>query len=118
MLHDLDHADDFHLLIDMPNRHQVWVLAFDRPLERVWCGGGDGEDARIKGPRGPTRHQIVVRHRRRGVAHRALAVVVHLCGMGRPHPCHQAETGSGVVVVVWAPWKLYNTPSPSAFGRG
>jgi hypothetical protein len=60
----------------------------------------------------------VVRHRRCGVAHRALAVVVHFCGMGRPHPCHQAETGSGVVGVVRALWKLYNTPSPFALGRG
>ena len=69
-------------------------------------------------PRGHTRYQIVVRHRRCGVAHPALVVVVHLCGMGRPHPCHQAETGSGVVVVVQALWKLYNTPSPFALGRG
>jgi hypothetical protein len=94
------------------------MASSDRPLERALCGGGDGAAARITGPRGHTRSQIAVRHRRRGVAHRALAVVVHLCGRGRPHPCQQAETGSGVVVVVQAPWKRYNTPSPCASGRG
>ena len=94
------------------------MASSDRPLERALCGGGDGAAARSKRPRGHTRHQIVVRHRRCSVAHRALTAVVYLCGRGHPHPCHQAETGSGVVVVVHAPWRLYNTPSPFAFGRG
>ena len=94
------------------------LASSDRPLERVLCVGGDGAEARIRGPRGHRRYQIVVRHRRRWVAHRALAVVVYTCGRGHPHPCQQAETGSGLIVVVRAPWKLYNTPSPVAFRRG
>jgi hypothetical protein len=61
--------------------------------------------ARSKGPGGHTRHQIGVRHRRHGVAYHGLAIIVHLCERDRQPPCQQAKTGSGVAIVVQAPWK-------------
>src|SRR5215467_5452131 len=40
----------------------MWVLAFHRPLQDAPCVGVNGEDTRIKSPRGNTRYQVVVGH--------------------------------------------------------
>src|SRR5262245_8798510 len=59
-LRRLDHAHHLHPLIDLANRHYVWVLAFHRPLQGTLRIRVDRKDTRIKSPLGNTCHQLVV----------------------------------------------------------
>src|SRR5215510_15977440 len=81
-LYRFDHAYYLHALIDLADRHQMWVLAFHRPLQDTLCVRIDREDTRVKGSLGNTCHQIVMGNGRveSCVAHGSLSVVVGMPG--------------------------------------